>query len=100
MQGAGWHRLDAWHLISLANEAQHDGLINRATKGAYVVGMAKQIAKERGIDLGFGPPTTGRRSRAVHGHVITASPADCGGAPVMVRDFAAHTPASKGMDLA
>jgi phage replication O-like protein O len=51
-----------WQLISLMNEAQRDGLIKRATRGAYLVGMAKQIAKQRGVDLGFRP--TGERRLA------------------------------------
>ena len=50
-----------WQLISLANEAQRDGLIKRATKGAYLVGMAKQIAKQRGVDLGFKAAEKSRR---------------------------------------
>lgn len=48
----------AWQLISLTKEAARDGLIKRSTRGAYLVGMAKQMAKERDIDLGFTPSST------------------------------------------
>lgn len=52
----------AWQLIGLFKEAERDGLIRGRSGGAYFVGMAKQIAKARGIDLGFKP--TGQRRAA------------------------------------
>jgi len=42
-----------FELLGLVNEASRDGVI-ATNKGRYLVGVAKRIAKDRGIDLRLG----------------------------------------------
>ena len=42
----------AWQLIGLVKEADRDGLIH-GSQGAYLIGIAKHLAKDRGLELRF-----------------------------------------------
>jgi phage replication O-like protein O len=53
-------------LLGNTIEANKDGLVSRSKMAGYFIGMAKNVAKEAGIDLGFktenGKPTNGSQS--------------------------------------
>lgn len=58
---AGLGEQTVWRLLGNTKEAYQDGVVDRSKRAAYFTGMAKNIAAEQGVDLGF---KAGRKAAA------------------------------------